>query len=382
MSQTSRIFTRTEQIIALPSVSCSNARYDMGNLSVINQLAEWLNPLGFECEILPLPDQSHKANLIATLGSGPGGLVLSGHTDTVPYDEGHWQSDPFKLTKKGSLWHGLGTSDMKTFLVLAIEAAMHFADKKLNQPLIILATADEETGMEGARALVQAGRPKARFAVIGEPTGLKPIRSHKGIFMERIRIIGKSGHSSNPLLGINAIDGMHCVLNSLQAFRQSLASGAQDPAFTVQHSTMNTGCIHGGDNPNRIPALCELDIDLRFLPQQDLDELRSELRFRVRKSVEASDFKVEFETLFNGIPAFSTLAESEIVRAAESLTGHQAGTVDFATEGSLFNQLGMQTVVLGPGSIDCAHQPDEYIDSGQLLPTVKILESLIAQFCL
>ncbi len=354
----------------------------MGNRAVIDQLAEWLEPIGFQCEVMPLPTQPHKANLIATLGSGPGGLVLAGHTDTVPFDDGAWQSDPFSLTEKGHYWHGLGTSDMKTFLVLATEAASTFTDKPLQQPLIILATADEESGMEGARALVEAGRPLARHAVIGEPTGLRPIRAHKGIFIERIRVLGKAGHSSNPSLGINAIDGMYRVLQSLEVFRNELKVSALDHAFPIQHSTLNSGCIHGGDNPNRIPALCELDVDLRFLPQQQMNELRAELRRRVTQSVANTAFKVEFEPLFDGIPAFSTLADSPIVTACEKLTGHAAGTVDFATEASLLNQLGMQTVVLGPGSIDCAHQPDEFIDTRQLLPTVKLLESLIAEFCL
>lgn len=372
----------TQILVGLPSVSCSNVSLDMGNLPVIEQLAEWLEPMGFHCEITPLPTQPHKANLIATLGTGPGGLVLAGHTDTVPFDEGAWQSDPFSLTEKDDLWHGLGTSDMKSFLVLALEAARAFIEQPLKQPLIILATADEETGMEGARALVEAGRPLARHAVIGEPTGLRPVRAHKGIFMERIRVLGKAGHSSNPELGSNAIDGMFQVMQALDNFRNQLRHERQDQSFTVQHSTMNTGCIHGGDNPNRIPALCELDVDLRFLPGQTREELRKQLHSRVRTALLNTPYRVEFTSLFEGIPAFSTLADSPIVRACEKLTGHAAGTVDFATEASLLNQLGMQTVVLGPGTIECAHQPDEYIDTRQLLPTIKLLESLIARFCL
>lgn len=372
----------TQHLIGLPSISCSNPRFDMGNMAVIEQLAEWLSPLGFHCEIMPLPTQPHKANLIATHGSGPGGLVLSGHTDTVPFDEDAWQSDPFKLTEKDDRWYGLGTSDMKCFLALAIEAARSFAGNQLQQPLIILATADEETGMEGARALVQAGRPAARYAVIGEPTGLKPVRCHKGIFMERVRVRGHAGHSSNPQLGLNAIEGMHRVMQSLFEFRHELQARTQDQSFGVQHSTLNTGCIHGGDNPNRIPASCELDIDLRFLPRQELQGLREELHSRVRAALEDTAYRVEFESLFAGIPAFSTLADSPLVTACEKLTGHQAGAVDFATEASLFNQLGMQSVVLGPGSIDCAHQPDEFIEIQQLIPTVKLLERLIAKFCL
>lgn len=382
MLQESRVFSMTKRLIELPSISCTTPSLDMGNLAVIEQLAEWLEALGFSCEILPLALRPHKANLIATLGKGPGGLVLAGHTDTVPYDEGAWQSDPFVLTERGAYWHGLGTSDMKAFLALAIEAAREFADMELSHPLIILATADEESGMDGARALVQAGRPNARYAVIGEPTGMRPAHCHKGIFVDRIRVLGKSGHSSNPALGQNAIDGMHRVLGSLYDFRHSLAERRRMPEFKVQHSTLNTGCIHGGDNANRIPACCELDVDLRFLPGQNESELRTEMRELVSASLADTEYSVEFEPLFEGLPAFSTALDSPIVTACEQLTGHRAEAVDFATEGSLLNQLGMQTVVLGPGSIECAHQPDEFLDTGNIRPTIETLRSLITRFCL
>ncbi len=382
MSQETRIRDVTRRLIELPSISCSDPAIDMGNINVIEQLAEWLDDIGFSCEIMELPGKPDKANLIATLGSGPGGLVMAGHADTVPYDEGGWKSDPFTLTENGHYWHGLGTSDMKAFLGLAIEAARDFVHQPLQQPLIILATADEESGMDGARALVQAGRPKARYAVIGEPTGMHPVHIHKGIFADRIRVLGKSGHSSNPALGHNAIDGMHQVLNSIYAFRQSLAQRAQLPEFKVGHGTLNTGCIHGGDNANRIPAACELDIDLRFLPGQDENELRAELRQKISAALAGTEYRVEFEPLFEGLPAFSTPLDSPIIAACERLTGYRAQAVDFATEGALLNQLGMQTVIMGPGSIDCAHQPDEFLDTRMILPTIRSLQSLISEFCL
>ena len=152
-------------LIATPSVSCTDPALDLSNRGVIDQLAEWLTDLGFACEIMEvLPG---KANLIATLGSGPGGLVLAGHTDTVPYDQGKWQHNPFRLTEADGCFYGLGTADMKGFFPIAIEAAREFLDTPLKAPLIILATCDEECSMSGARALVDAGRPAARFAVIG-----------------------------------------------------------------------------------------------------------------------------------------------------------------------------------------------------------------------
>ncbi|HEY8386507.1 MAG TPA: M20/M25/M40 family metallo-hydrolase, partial [Porticoccaceae bacterium] len=160
-------------LIASNSISSVLPAVDHGNRAVIDLLASWLEDVGFRTEIMPLADP-RKANLIATLGSGPGGLVLSGHTDTVPCDDSLWRSDPFALTERDNRFYGLGTSDMKGFFALAIEAARDFTAKDLQQPLIVLATADEESSMAGARALIEAGRPRARCAVIGEPTGLRP----------------------------------------------------------------------------------------------------------------------------------------------------------------------------------------------------------------
>jgi len=160
------VLTMISELIAIPSISCTNPKEDQSNLAVIELLAHWCQDLGFKVEILPVPENSGKFNLVATLGSGDGGLVLSGHTDTVPYDLGAWQSDPFKLKQANDRLYGLGTSDMKAFFALALTAAAQFSADSLTKPLIILATADEETSMSGARALVAAGYPKARHSII------------------------------------------------------------------------------------------------------------------------------------------------------------------------------------------------------------------------
>ena len=194
----------------------------MGNRPVIDALANWLEPLGFDVKVMPLKTQPHKANLIATLGTGTGGLVLAGHTDTVPCDDALWQSDPFALTERDNRLYGLGSADMKGFFAIAIEAIKPLLDSKLKAPVIILATADEESSMDGARALVKDDLLGARYAIVGEPTGLKPIYAHKGIMMESIVIEGRSGHSSNPLLGNNAMEAMHEVITELLTLRLSL----------------------------------------------------------------------------------------------------------------------------------------------------------------
>lgn len=370
------------RLIALPSISSATPEWDHSNEAVVRTLAEWLEPLGFAVEMMPVPGMPGKYNLIATLGSGPGGLVLSGHTDTVPFDDKRWQSDPFTLTERDNRWYGLGTCDMKGFFPLAIEAARAFAGQKLQQPLIILATADEESSMNGARALAEAGRPKGRYAVIGEPTGLKPVRMHKGIMMERLKFEGQSGHSSNPALGRNAMEGMHEALGELLALRSGWQAQYQNPNFEVQVPTMNLGCIHGGDNPNRICAQCELHFDLRPLPGMNMETLRQAILSKVRPVAERRELNLVFEPLFDGVPPFETPADAELVRACEKLTGHTAHAVGFATEAPWLQQLGLETLVMGPGPIDQAHQPDEFLELSQLEPTVRILKGLIHQFCL
>jgi acetylornithine deacetylase len=369
------------RLIAIPSVSSVTPRLDQSNRGVIDLLAMWLEDLGFAVEIQVLADRPDKANLIATLGRGPNGLVLSGHTDTVPYDEGLWQHDPFGASVDNGRLYGLGSADMKSFLALAIGAARRFNPEDFQQPLIILATADEESSMNGAAALVQAQRRLGRFAVIGEPTSLRPVRLHKGIMMEAIRLEGRSGHSSNPALGVNALEGMYRVMGELLAWRRELQSRYRNPLFDVAVPTLNLGHIHGGDNPNRICGSCELHIDLRPLPGMELDALRATLHRRLTRVLQDSGLELSFLPLFKGIEAMETSATSAIVEAAEELTGHSAGAVAFGTEGPYLNQLGMDTVILGPGSIDQAHQPDEYLPLDSLEPTIRLLQDLIERFC-
>ncbi len=363
-----------EDLIALPTVSSVKPELNMGNRHLIDRLAEWLSDAGYRVEILELPDQPDKANLIATLGTGPGGLVLSGHTDTVPYDAGRWTRDPFAITEDGGRLYGLGTSDMKSFLALAMEAARGLKAQNLKQPLTLLATADEESSMSGARALVQAGRPLGRYAVIGEPTSLRPVRLHKGVMNEAVRLVGQPGHASDPSLGNSALEGMQEVMGLQERHRH--------PAFAVPVPTINLGHIHGGDNPNRICGDCELLLDLRVLPGLSVDELRAQLSARVARVAERRGLGWQVTPLFESIPPAETRATSAIVQASEALTGHAAEAVGFGTEAPFLTQLGLETVILGPGNLAQAHQPDEYLEVARIPPTLDLLRALIRRFCL
>lgn len=379
---TPNFYAMIQQLIAAPSVSSVNPAWDMGNRNVIELLDSWLVDLGFKTEILPIPQHPGKFNLIATAGSGPDGLVLSGHTDTVPFDEACWSSNPLKLAERDNRLYGMGTADMKGFFAVVIEAIRELPLDRLNQPLVLIATADEESSMCGAKALTELHRNLGRHAVIGEPTELKPIRMHKGISMESIRLTGKSGHSSNPALGINALEGMHQVIGEVLRWREELQQRYRNPAFEVQVPTLNLGHIHGGDNPNRICGQCELQFDLRPLPGMLFEDLRNELSSRLDRLLATTGLSWEFCPLFEGIPAMETAADATIVQTLERLTGHPAGAVAFGTEGPYMNSMGMQTVICGPGSIDQAHQPDEYLPLEHIQPAIKLIQSLVRKFCL
>ncbi len=367
-------------LIAAPSVSCTQASLDQTNKPVIDLLASWLGDLGFSCDIQEV--SPGKFNLLASRGTGPGGLVLSGHSDTVPYDEKLWQTDPLKLTEVDGRWVGLGSCDMKGFFALIIEAVRPLLAHDFKQPLLILATCDEESSMAGAKALAAAGWPLGRAAVIGEPTGLKPVRLHKGVMMERIDILGRSGHSSDPSLGHSAMEAMHGAISELMGLRKQWQVEYNNPQFSVPQPTLNFGCIHGGDNPNRICGQCSLEFDLRPLPGMDPKVLRAAIRQKLEPLAELHQVKIDYAPLFSEVPPFEQPADSELVRVAERLTGHRAEAVAFGTEAPYLQRLGCETLILGPGDIACAHQPGEFLEMSRLDPTVRLLRELVEYYCL
>ena len=367
-------------LIAAPSVSCTQAALDQSNRQVIDLLAGWLGDLGFRCDLQQV--SPGKFNLLASRGIGPGGLVLAGHSDTVPYDEQLWSSDPLKLTEVDGRWVGLGSCDMKGFFALIIEAVIPLLEHDFKQPLLILATCDEESSMSGARALAAAGQPLGRAAVIGEPTGLRPIRMHKGILMDRIDILGRSGHSSDPSLGHSAMEAMHEVMGELMGLRRQWQETFRNPQFTVPTPTMNFGCIHGGDNPNRICGQCALEFDLRPLPGMDVEQLRAAIRGKLKPVAERHEVRIDYAPLFPEVPPFEQAADAELVQVAERLTGHRAEAVAFATEAPYLQAITQEVLVLGPGDISCAHQPEEHLALARIAPTVKLLQQMIGHYCL
>ena len=370
------------KLVSVPTVSCVDPDMDMSNRPLVDQLSIWLEDMGFSVEFMPVIDRPEKLNLIAVAGKGEGGLVLAGHTDTVPYDEPAWLHDPFTLTENDNRLHGLGASDMKCFFPIVLDVIRDIDLMQLKNPLYILATCDEESTMSGAKSLVSTGRSLGRYALIGEPTGLQPVNMHKGILFETITLIGKAGHSSDPSLGVNALDGINSVINGLSSLRNELKRQELNDNFKIPYPTMNFGTICGGDSPNRICGACELKIDIRFLPHMDIEELRASVRRRVMESIDGTDLIVEFDRIFPGVPGMETDPHSDIIKVAEKLAGEPSGSVAFGTEAPYLNSIGMETVVLGPGDIDVAHQANEFIELNRIEPMKKIVGGMIKHYCM
>lgn len=378
---------RLARLVALPSVSCPIKALDQSNRGVIDELAARFSEYGFTTKREPVAsfyEEKAKENLIASMGKGHGGLVLSGHTDTVPYNAERWASDPFTLIRKNDRLYGLGATDMKGFFPVIMAALDRLSIKPadLKAPITILATADEESSMAGARALSRPDLNGGRFALIGEPTELKPIHMHKGIMMERITVEGQAGHSSNPALGNNAIDAMHRVLAELTRYRDELAERFTHPGFELAAPTLNFGCIHGGDSPNRICGRCELEHDVRMLPGMNSEDIRAEIKARLDSIAQETDARVTIAPLAQSVPAFEQSRESDWIQTVAEFTEQEPISVAFTTEAPFLQALGCNTVVLGPGSIDQAHQADEYIALSQIEPAVELLCQLISKCCL
>ena len=368
------------QLVALPSVSSALSGWDQSNRAVIELLAGWCEQIGMQAETIPVNTEQDKWNLVARVGPGKGGMVLAGHTDTVPYDSNAWKTDPFKMVESDNRLYGLGICDMKGFFPIALQVIESVKDH-LRKPLILVATADEESSMAGARLLQKQGLLNADYTLIGEPTGLIPIHQHKGILMEEIKVEGRSGHSSQPALGRNALEAMTDVMLNLRQLRESWQEKYQNSAFAVPTPTLNLGCIHGGDNPNRICKQCQLQFDIRLLPGMDTDEVRQLISQRLQPVAQQHDVEISLQPLFLGVSSFQQAEDSHLVKLCESLTGRSSASVAFATEAPFFQALGSETIILGPGNIEQAHQPDEYLDADRITQMQEILTKLISNLC-
>ena len=359
------------------------------NLELIEFVREYLRPHAADLRIT-YDDERRKANLLATIGPArPGGIVMSGHTDVVPVDGQAWTSDPFALRQAGGRLYGRGTADMKGFIAVVLALVPEFSAAVLREPLYLAFSYDEEVGCLGVGRLIadlrQAGiAPDS--CVVGEPTMMRPVVAHKGKKSYRCSVRGLTCHSAYAPAGVNAVEAAAEAIAYLKRMaRRHRDEGPYDRTFDVAHTTVHTGVVSGGTALNIVPSDCVFDFEFRHLPGDDPAALLREFEEYVHRTLEpemkavdpASGFRVE---QLSEISALSTGVETEIAALAYELAGAaKFGKVSFGTEASHFQDAGMPTVVCGPGSIEQAHKPDEFVELEQIVRCEAFVRGLLAK---
>jgi len=345
------------------------------NLELIHFIRDELARLGVASRLTFNPEKT-KANLFATLGEGkPAGVVLSGHTDTVPWDGQDWSADPLEPVVRDGKLFGRGSAVMKSFIALAVANAQAFLHGDAPFAVHLAFSYEEEIGCVGVRELIadllEAGiRPLA--CIVGEPTGMVPAIAHKGVYRYRCCVRGKEAHSSLTPHSVNAVEMAARVIGKLRDMAEGFERDEpRYEGFDVPFSTASVGQFHGGIADNVVPRDAEFRYEFRDLPTADARAMQQELVAHAR-SLEPAMQRVapeagfRFETLCE-IPSFLGSAGDAVTQLAQRLSGERRVTqVAFGTEAGLFKNAGISTVVCGPGSINQAHQPDEYVSLEQL----------------
>lgn len=359
-----------ERLVAFPTVSRDS------NLALIGFIRDYLAGHGVASELF-LNAEGTKANLFATLGpTDRGGVVLSGHTDVVPVDGQAWTRDPFRLSESEGRLYGRGTADMKGFIASVLAAVPAFLAQPLRLPVHLAFSYDEEVGCLGVRSLLDAlaQRPnRPRLCLIGEPTELRPVLGHKGKLAMRCQVHGAACHSAYAPQGVNAIEYAARLIGHLGEIGEELARPEHhDPRFDPPYSTVQTGLIEGGRALNIVPAECRFDFEVRALPGFDAQQVATRLdryaqaELVPRMQAVQPGTGIRFEPL-GSYPGLATDAASEAAELVALISGSRDfGTVAFGTEGGLFHEAGIPTVVCGPGSMDQGHKPDEFVTLTQL----------------
>ncbi|MBO9099516.1 MULTISPECIES: acetylornithine deacetylase [unclassified Rhizobium] len=366
-----------EQLVAFPCV-VGTANHD---------IVAWIRRHAESCGAnvtVAMGPEGDRANLFATIGPRDvPGILLSGHMDVVAAGEQGWTSDPFRLRADGDRLYGRGTSDMKGFLACALAALPALAAMPLTQPVHLAFSYDEEAGCRGAPHLLRllpdlCAKPQG--CIIGEPSGLRAIRAHKGKAAVRIEIRGRTGHSSRPDLGANAIHAMASVLGEAVASAGRLANGPFDGNFEPPYSSLQVGVVSGGQAVNIIPDFCTADVEARAIAGVSPSTLLQPIKAALL-ALETQGFTTRWD-LLSEYPALSLAADAPLAGLLEALTGQPPlAAVSYGTEAGLYQAAGMDAIICGPGDIGRAHKADEYIEVGELAACRKMIEDLGRRSC-
>ena len=367
------------ELVAIDSVSARS------NSEIIAYLAARCETAGFTIKRFPHIDETgaEKINLVAlhdphAEANSPVELALVGHTDTVPYDSA-W-TEALQLTQKDGRLYGRGACDTKAFIAAALTAIESVDLTTFRQPLALVFTADEEIGCIGAKRLAQAKPFTARYAIVGEPTSLQPMRAGKGYCIAEITLRGREAHSAYPQLGASAIFRAARLIERLEKISEELKSD-QCAGFDPPYTTLNVGVIDGGSAKNIIPGECRFTLEWRTIPGQDAKHVLALVGQAVDDLKKGDpDFVCEIDAS-RADDSFETAASSDLVQFLETQSGKESGTVAFGTEAPSMIALGAAAVVFGPGDIRVAHRTGEYVSVDQLNKCVEVLRSAIQRFC-
>lgn len=364
----------------------------LSNLALIEWVRDYLQGFGIDSR-LTYDDAGRKANLFATLGdaSQGGGIVLSGHTDVVPVEDQEWSTDPFRLTRKEDRVYGRGTTDMKGFLACVLALVPEFVARGLATPVHLALSYDEEVGCLGVRRLLaqlteDGLRPQA--CIVGEPTGMEVITAHKGKLSIRGLVRGFECHSSLAPYGANAVEAAAEAVAYLKSMARRLRDqGPYNTDFDPAYTTIHTGVIQGGTVLNIVPGHCRFDFEFRYLPGEDPHTYLRELQEYCARVIEPEMTAITPEAGFHweeiaAFPGLNTPDDDAIVTLAKGLAGsNHAGKVSYGTEAGLFQGAGIPTIICGPGHIDQAHKPDEFLAISELAACESFLRRLMDRVC-
>ena len=364
----------------------------LSNMALITFVQDYLSSLGIESTLVPNEDGS-KANLYATAGpTDRPGIMLSGHTDVVPVDGQNWNTDPFTVKEADGKLYGRGTSDMKSFIALVLAKLPIALERGLETPLHFAFSYDEEVGCVGVRPMIEMinGLPiKPRMAIIGEPTSMQVITGHKGKRSYTAHVRGLEAHSSLAPQGVNAIEYAARFVAYLQSMAKRLQEGGPfDNLYDVAHTTVHTGTIQGGTALNIVPKDCHIMFEFRYVGLDDPDALEAEIlaeaKERLVPEMQAIDPTTGIDiNRYNDMPGLEMNVDHEVVTFVKQLAGrNDDGKVAFGTEAGLFQKRGgIPCVVCGPGSIEQAHKPNEFITLDQVEKGETFLDRLMDRVC-
>lgn len=368
------------ELVAINSVS------SISNAPIIDYLDDRCMAMGFVTRRFSYVDENEieKINLIAILGtdfseSTEVELALVGHTDTVPFDP-NWKEATTIVEQDGKLF-GRGACDTKAFIAATLTALERIDWQKLQRPLALVFTADEEIGLRGAKYLADLGVVAPQYSIVGEPTSLQPIRGGKGYSLAEVVVRGREAHSAYPGLGASAVFRAARLITRLEHLAQELKDDEQHD-FDPPHTTLNVGLIRGGSAKNVIAGECRFTLEWRPIPSQPPDHVLKLINDAIEKEQQTDpdfDAEVKLERLDTG---FNTAAESRIVTLMERLTTKRAGTVAFGTEAAQMTALGSEAVVIGPGNIREAHRTGEFVPIDELQQCAEIIQKAVHEFCI